>query len=246
MIRWTWAFLDRPAEHFDDCVRFWSTVTGSTVSEPRGGHGEFVTLLPAEGSAWVKLQRVGAGGGIHLDLDVDDIPAAVTTATELGARVITEADGYTVMKTPAGQTFCFTEVAPAPHDQVPPPVTVTTAPDGTVTRLDQICLDLSPADIGTDTAFWRTLTGWTHYAGSRPEFTRLRGPDQPLHFLLQRLDDPHPASAHPDLASSNLAATAAWHESLGATRVTDAGRWIVLRDPSGALYCVTSRDPYIG
>ncbi|MGW6726693.1 VOC family protein [Nocardia sp. NPDC055029] len=242
MIRWMWAFLDRPADGFDDCVRFWATVTGSTVSAPRGAHDEFVTLLPATGPAWVKMQAVGDGGGIHLDLDVDDIPAAVATATGLGAHIVLVAPDYTVLESPAGQTFCFTPV----KNDAPPPVTVSTAPDGTVTRLDQICLDLAPADIATDTAFWRSLTGWTHQPSRSPEFSRLRGDDEPLQLLLQRLDDPRPAAAHVDLASTDIAATATWHESLGADRVADGERWIVMRDPGGALYCVTGRDPYTG
>ncbi|MGY0500424.1 VOC family protein [Nocardia sp. FBN12] len=245
MIRWTWAFLDRPVDTFAACARFWATVTDSTVSAPRGDNDEFVTLLPASGPAWIKMQAVCDDGGIHLDLDVDDIPAAVATATGLGARVVAEPAAYTIMESPAGQTFCFTPAAEQarPH---PAPVTVTTAPDGTVTRLDQICLDLAPADIDADTAFWQALTEWTPGPSSRPEYARLRGPDQPLHFLLQRLDDPRPAGAHADFAASNIAAAAAWHESLGATRVTDAEHWIVLRDPGNALYCVTARDPYTG
>ncbi|MFD3745126.1 VOC family protein [Nocardia sp. NPDC058633] len=245
MIRWTWAFLDRPVDTFAECARFWATVTGSTLSPPRGEHDEFRTLLPASGPAWVKMQAVDGDGGIHLDLDVDDIAAAVSTATGLGARVVAELTDYTVLESPAGQTFCLT---PADENAStdPAPVTVVTAPDGTVTRLDQICLDLSPNDIDADTAFWRALTRWTSKPSSRPEYSRLRGPDQPLHLLLQRLDDPRPAGAHADLASSNIAATATWHESLGATRITDADEWIVLRDPGNALYCVTSRDPYTG
>lgn len=246
MIRWTWAFLDRPVDTFADCARFWATVTDSTVSAPRGEHDEFVTLLPATGPAWIKMQAVGDEGGIHLDLDVDDITAAVATAIGLGARVTAVRAGFTVLESPAGQTFCFTLATRRvpPDDSVP--VTVSTAPDGTVTRLDQVCLDLSPTDHDADTAFWQALTGWTHKPGRRPEFSRLRGPDQPLHFLLQRLDDPRPAGAHADLASTDIAATAAWHESLGATRIADAEHWIVLRDPGNALYCVTSRDPYTG
>ncbi|WP_410869651.1 VOC family protein [Nocardia sp. A7] len=245
MIRWTWGFLDRPADTFADCARFWAKITDSTLSAPRGEHDEFRTLLPATGPAWIKMQAVTGDGGIHLDLDVDDIPAAVATATGLGARVVAELPDYTVLESPAGQTFCLTPSAEQAGRE-PAPVTVTTAPDGTVTRLDQICLDVSPADSDADTTFWQALTQWTAGPSSRPEFSRLRGPDQPLHFLLQRLDDPRPAGAHADLASSNMTATAAWHETLGATRVTDAAKWIVMRDPGNALYCVTPRDPYTG
>ncbi|MEV0333815.1 VOC family protein [Nocardia sp. NPDC050717] len=242
MIRWMWAFLDRPADLFDDSVRFWATVTGSTVSPPRGEHSEFVTLQPASGPAWVKMQAVGDRGGIHLDLDVDDVSAAVIGATALGGRVRTTAPDYTVLETPAGQTFCFT---PSRRDSGDP-VTVHTAPDGTRTRLDQICLDLSAADLGVDMAFWRAITGWATLQTRRPEFARLRGDGEPLQFLLQRLDEPRPASAHVDLASTDIAATAAWHESLGATRVTTEQHWIVLRDPGDSLYCVTARDPHTG
>ncbi|MFC4374635.1 VOC family protein [Nocardia halotolerans] len=247
MIRWTWAFLDRPADTFDDCVRFWAAVTDSTASPRRGEHDEFVTLRPATGPAWLKLQAVRDEGGIHLDLDVDDIAATVSTATDLGARVVTEQADYTVLETPAGQTFCFTPWAGGTEAlEEPAPVTVATAPDGTVSRLDQVCLDLSPADIAIDTEFWRALTGWTHQPARRPEFSRLRGPDQPLHLLLQRLDRARPAAAHADLACSDVAAAAARHESLGAVRVADHPGWVVLRDPGNALYCITSRDPYTG
>ncbi|MFC4126756.1 VOC family protein [Nocardia rhizosphaerae] len=242
MIRWMWAFLDRPAESFDECVRFWATVTGSTVSAPRGERGEFVTLLPERGQAWVKMQAVGDGGGIHLDLDVDDVAAAVSVATRLGATVRTVEPDYTVLTSPAGQTFCCT-----PYRREAPALTaVVTAPDGTRTRLDQICLDLSAADLTVDTVFWQELTDWPLSPGRRPEFARLRGGDGPLQFLLQRLDTPRPAGAHVDLASTDIAATAAWHESLGATHVADGSGWIVLRDPSGTTYCVTGRDPDTG
>lgn len=247
MIRWTWTFLDRPAATFDECVRFWAAVTGCTVSPPRGEHGEFVTLLPAEGPAWVKMQRVGDAGGSHLDLDVDDVPAAVAVATGYGARVRTAEASYTVLESPAGQTFCFTRTGDARvADPATPPVALTTAPDGTVSRLDQVCLDLSPADLAADTVFWRSLTGWANEPSRRPEFTRLRGDGQPLQFLIQRLDDARPADAHPDFSTTDLAATAAWHVSLGATRVTDTPHWIVLRDPAGVAYCVTARDPRTG
>ncbi|MDO3649017.1 VOC family protein [Nocardia mangyaensis] len=247
MIRWTWAFLDRPATTFDACVRFWATVTGSTVSAPRGAHDEFVTLLPSRGPAWLKMQRVGDDGGVHLDLDVDDLPAAVTVATGLGARVVAHGGDYTVLESPAGQTFCFTQADTASiTDPTTPLVTVSSAPDGTVSRLDQICLDLSPTDLATDTTFWRELTGWAPEPVRRPEFSRLRGPGHPVQLLIQRLDDHLPASAHPDLSSTDLAATAAWHTALGATRVTDTPHWIVLRDPGGVHYCVTARDPYTG
>ncbi|MEV0432987.1 VOC family protein [Nocardia sp. NPDC050413] len=240
MIRWTWAFIDRPAATFDTCVRFWAEATGSTVSPPRGAHGEFVTLLPSTGPAWLKMQRVGGAGGTHLDLDVDDIPAAVAEATALGAQVVLVDPDYTVMESPAGQTFCFTHAGPSPATGAMARVT---APDGNVAVLDQICLDLAPTDLDSDTSFWQALTGWSPESTRRPEFGRLRDPGQPLQFLLQRLDEPRHPGAHIDFAATDMSAVAGWHESLGATRLVDEEFWIVLADPSGTPYCVTSRKP---
>ena len=71
-VRWVWAFLDFPEEDFDEGVDHWQSVTATVVSPLRGDREEFATLLPAEGSAWVKVQRVGDGGGVHLDLDVQE------------------------------------------------------------------------------------------------------------------------------------------------------------------------------
>ena len=78
---WLTAFVDRPADRFDAAAAFWATVTESVVSPARGADGEFVTLAPADGDANLRLQRVGTGGGIHLDLHVDDVSAAVARAT---------------------------------------------------------------------------------------------------------------------------------------------------------------------
>ncbi|WP_245547268.1 VOC family protein [Nocardia brevicatena] len=62
-------------------------------------------------------------------------------------------------------------------------------------------------------------------------------------MLLQRLGSDRPTGAHVDFASSDMRATAAWHETLGATVVQRFGRWIVMRDPAAVVYCVTGRDP---
>lgn len=37
---WITAFLDLPADRFDQGVEFWRAVTGDAVSEPRGAHGD--------------------------------------------------------------------------------------------------------------------------------------------------------------------------------------------------------------
>ena len=54
-VRWLTAFLDRPAATIDAATAFWRTVTGSTLSTPRGEHRQFATLLPPDGDAYLRV-----------------------------------------------------------------------------------------------------------------------------------------------------------------------------------------------
>jgi hypothetical protein len=243
MIRWAWAFLDRPAQRFDDCATFWSTITGSQLSPRRGANDEFVTLLPDPAlfaAAGIKMQAVTGLGGVHIDLDVDDIAAAVRIALDLGADLVANHPDYAVLRSPSGQAFCFTPSGRAKGQPAP----AVPAPDGTLSRLDQVCLDIGASDHDIETQFWTTLTGWDLQQGRLPEFSRLR-PKEPLpvQLLMQCLGEDRTTSAHIDLSSSDIDATAAWHESLGATQIQREEHWIVMNDPADAVYCVTARDP---
>ncbi|MFG1794737.1 VOC family protein [Nocardia sp. NPDC049149] len=243
MIRWMWAFLDRPTQRFDDCAKFWSTVTGTELSARRGENDEFLTLLPDPAlfaAAGVKMQAVTGLGGVHLDLDVDDIPASVRAALDLGAELVANHPDYAVLRSPGGQTFCFTPSGRATSTPAP----AVAAPDGTLTRLDQVCLDIGPSDYTTETDFWKSLTGWPFHQARLPEFARLKSTEPlPIHLLLQRLGEDRPTSAHVDIASADIDASANWHESLGATIVDRHEHWIVMSDPADAPYCLTSRPP---
>jgi hypothetical protein len=46
---------------------------------------------------------------IHMDVKVDDRAAERSRLTTLGASVVREADGYTVMRDPEGNNFCLTD-----------------------------------------------------------------------------------------------------------------------------------------
>ncbi len=110
MVFWVTAFLDFPADEFDSEVAFWSDVTGYAVSSVRGNHDEFATLMPHDGDAFLRVQRLAYGPPrIHLDLHVDDLSMAAHRAVELGAEVVGHPDpGHVVVLTsPGGFTFCF-------------------------------------------------------------------------------------------------------------------------------------------
>ncbi|MEU9911383.1 VOC family protein [Streptomyces sp. NPDC051001] len=237
-IRWTYAFVDRRIELLDRAQEFWTAVTDTRLSAPRGSRGEFVTLVPGGGDPCVKVQGVGGGSGAHLDFCVDDVPEFVTSALSAGAGMAAEHEGWAVLRSPAGQLFC---AVPWDGESVRPPVV-----HGS--RLDQVCLDLAPSRHDAEVTFWSALLpGWTSRPGSLPEFHVLvPPPGLPVRILLQRLGEERAASAHLDLACADIEATRARHEELGAETVARGRHWTVMRDPAGGTYCLTGRDPETG
>jgi hypothetical protein len=239
-IRWTCAFVDRPAASFSRSHAFWTAVTDTRLSAFRGEQGEFVTLLPGGGAdACVKVQGVDSGaGGAHLDFAVDDVPEFVKSALQRGAGIAAEHEGWAVLRSPAGQLFC---AVPWHGESVRPPVV-------RGSRLDQVCIDVPPSLYDAEAAFWSgTLADWASAPGSRPEFHVLKPPTGlPVRILLQRLGEERPASAHLDLACADLVATRTRHEDLGAVFVAQGAHWTVMRDPAGGTYCLTGRDPETG
>ncbi|GAA2530601.1 hypothetical protein GCM10010423_27430 [Streptomyces levis] len=238
-IRWTYAFVDRPRAAFGSACDFWTAVTATRLSELRGEHSEFVTLLPDGADACVKAQAVGAGpGGAHLDFCVDDIREFADAAVRLGARVVLDSDSLVVLRSPGGQLFC----ADPWRGQSSRPGVVRGS------RLDQVCVDVPPSAHSAEVAFWSgLLTGWESRPGALPEFHVLEPPPGlPVRLLLQRLGTERPVSAHLDLACADVEATRAWHETLGAECVAGFSGWTVMRDPAGGIYCLTTRDPHTG
>lgn len=239
-VRWLTAFLDLPAPVHDAGTRFWLATTGGTLSPPRGADGEFATVLPADGDAYLRVQRLPAGAlpRVHIDLHVNDVVAVARAAELLGARRLHEA-GHVVLASPCGLVFCV--VAHRGEARRPLPR------DGAL--LDQVCLDIPASRYDDECAFWAELTGWAHVPETPAEFTALARPDGiPLRVLLQRLGEQDgPVRAHLDWAAgTERDAVVARHQSLGA-RVEGRRRgWVVLVDPAGLRYCVTARDPATG
>ncbi|WP_007518951.1 VOC family protein [Pseudofrankia saprophytica] len=221
---WLTAFLDFPAERFERGVAFWQAVTATTLSPSRGQTGEFATLVPGDGDAFLRVQRVGDGPArVHLD-------------------VHRAGQDFEIRRSPGGFVFCEVHKGESVR---PKPVTW---PGGHTSLVDQISLDIPAGRFDEECAFWAGQTGWELRDGSRPEFRVLVRPaGMPLRILLQRVDEPDgPVRAHLDLATTDRAAETGRHVALGATVVGHGPRWTVLRDPVGLPYCVTDRDPETG
>ncbi len=242
-MRWVTAFLDAPAQSAAPSDEFWAGVTASTLSARRGPNAECATLLPQDGDAYLRVQMLGTGPPrVHLDLHVDAVAVEAARARRLGATHVGDGDAYVVLASPSGFVFCLVPdegewIRPAPVG----------AP-GTRSLVDQLCLDIAPADFERETEFWTDLTGWILATGSAPEFAVLgRAPGMPLRLLLQRRHEgAGPTRAHLDLACDDREAEEVRHQGLGAVLAGRRELWTVLRDPAGREYCLTSRDPGTG
>jgi uncharacterized protein DUF664/glyoxalase superfamily protein len=239
---WIVAFLDLPADTHEAGADFWSTVTGFARGPQRGEEGQFATLVPSEGTDYLRVQRLEEDTPrVHLDLHVDDPAAAAVEAEALGAELLESPyDEVKTMRSPGGFVFCF---VPEGGGERPPPAQW---PDGRTSYVDQVCLDVPPGRYDDELAFWAAVTGWTRRDPSPgSEFGRVTGPPgQPLFLLLQRLDDEQEAvTAHLDWSASDPEAEVAAHVAAGAEVQGQSGAWTVLEDPAGMTYCVTHRRP---
>jgi hypothetical protein len=215
-------------------------VTGYELSTARGESGEFTTLVPSDGDGFLRVQRLGSGPArIHLDLHVADPRAVADRAVALGAAEVADL-GYVVMTSPGGLAFCLVG---HPASERPRP---TMWPGGHASMVYQVSIDIPVARWETESAFWaQVLGGELEVLPRRPEFTWVRpGSRWALDVLLQRLDrSDGPVTAHLDLGTTDRTAEVTRHAALGATTGAVEEFWTVLRDPTGATYCVTDRDP---
>ena len=246
-LRWLTIFLDFPAGSFDAGVAFWREVTGYGLSAARGADGEFATLLPPAGDAYLRVQRIADGaGGCHLDLHVDtgacSLNAAADRAVAAGALIRHRADGLVVAVSPGGFPFCL--VRWKGERAVPPPRR--RGGGGGASRVDTLCLDAPPGEFERELAFWAALTGQEARPAPVPGYYSLARPaGWQARLLLQRRDSAAPGDrtrGHVDFGCTDQEARDR-HVALGA-RVTRAQEyWTVLTDPAGREYCLVARDP---
>ncbi len=251
-VPWVDVFVDVPVAVAEDFRVFWSAVTGWPVSAPRGDRGQFRSLLPPQGRAYLRVQELDGPPRVHLDLICPGgdpgLDREAARLGELGASLVATLEGVRILSSPAGQVFCLV------HDDEPRPELdrtrlARTWPGGHRSRPTHLCLDVPPAAYDAELAFWAAATGWAVRPGTRPEYTFLRPVEEvlpsPLSLLLQRLDRPGDVrSAHLDLGTDDVAAESRRLLDLGAMDGGAAGSWHVLRDPVvGLPFCVTAQRP---
>ncbi|MCM4083868.1 VOC family protein [Paractinoplanes hotanensis] len=214
MTRWLTASLDSPSR---DAETFWREATGSTLSPRRDAHGDFVTLLPAQGDAFLRMLLVDDGPArAHLDLHVDDVAAEASRMVQRGASVVREQDERVALRSPAGLPFCL---VPWRGESVWPEA------GG---RRHRMCLDVPSASYDVEGRFWS--------AALRRERTT------PLNVVMRRLDGGR-AGMHLHVESTDRQADTQRHLRAGASIERVAADRTVLRDPAGREYCLTDVNP---
>ncbi|MCS0605110.1 VOC family protein [Streptomyces sp. LP11] len=101
--------LDIPPSSYDAETRFWGRLTG--WEQRTGSRPEFTVLAPPTGlPVRLLLQRPDdeRPASAHRDLACADIAAVRARHLELGAVVVREEAHWTVLRDPAGGTYCLT------------------------------------------------------------------------------------------------------------------------------------------
>ncbi len=239
---WMTAFVDLAPDEFDRGVEFWRGVTGYDLSPVRGDHDEFATLVPPEGDAHLRVQRLGDGPSrVHIDLHVTDPAAAADEAVALGATVVTRHPTYAVLTSPGGFEFCFERQA------LSRPAAPADWGGGLTSVVDQVCLDVPEPAYETEFGFWRALTGWEEREVARaPGVPPADPPARPAAAAPACSDwrsESGPVRAHFDLAASDQQTEVERHRALGASVAWFGDGWTVMAAPAGPAYCITGRSP---
>ena len=237
---WLHAVLDVPAHLHAPAASYWSRALGSEAGAPWRGHPELRSFEPPRGTPYVHLQEIEGPPRVHIDLEATEPGATVERARRLGATLVAEEDRWSTLESPGGLPFCI--VAAGRHEP-PAPLLL---PDGSRSRLVQVCVDAPAESHESEVAFWRGLLGGRWAPSGAREFAGKWHDDagSPLQLLFQRLDEPvGRVRAHLDLGTDDLASEVARLRTLGADEIGPGRGWHVLRDPSGLAFCVTENAP---
>jgi predicted enzyme related to lactoylglutathione lyase len=105
-------------------------------------------------------------------------------------------------------------------------------------RLTAVLVDVPAADHDKAAAFWSAALG---HAGKRsekfPEYHALGEVTPGIEFMVQATGDATPR-IHIDIETDDIDAEVARLKGLGADELERLHGWVVMRDPSGTVFCV--------
>jgi predicted enzyme related to lactoylglutathione lyase len=106
-------------------------------------------------------------------------------------------------------------------------------------QLAGFIIDCQTDDLEAAAAFWSQALG---LAAQRPDdpteaaYIHLKTAADDLHIEVQQVG--HPSRVHLDIETDDIEAEVKRLEALGAQRVADINRWVVMEAPTGQRFCV--------
>jgi predicted enzyme related to lactoylglutathione lyase len=103
-------------------ARFWGAMFATEV-ESVANDGQYVDLMANDRAPLLRFQRVPerkqVKNRLHLDIDVDDVPAAMARVREIGGSIVqdvTQEFGYdfAIVADPEGNEFCLIRTSDGP------------------------------------------------------------------------------------------------------------------------------------
>jgi predicted enzyme related to lactoylglutathione lyase len=98
--------IDCLESEFGQSLAFWRSAFGFSQSRRPAANQRYVTLGKIETPLFIRLQKVSANPGYHLDIESDDLPGEVARLEKHGARNARHVKRWYVLQDPSGNAFC--------------------------------------------------------------------------------------------------------------------------------------------
>jgi Glyoxalase-like domain len=100
--------IDHPGSSYEDAVGFWAGVQGVEAQPEEDGP---YAAIGEMGSLRLEAQRIDVGEPrVHLDIETDDVAAETDRVVALGASLLEQRKGYSILRDPGGLVFCVVPV----------------------------------------------------------------------------------------------------------------------------------------
>ena len=106
-------------------------------------------------------------------------------------------------------------------------------------QLAGFIIDCNTDDLAVAAQFWSEALGYPANVSDDPAesaYVLLENAPEDLHIEVQKVD--HPSRVHLDIETDNIEAEVERLEKLGARRIGNIRRWVVMEAPTGQRFCV--------
>jgi len=108
-------------------------------------------------------------------------------------------------------------------------------------QLAGFIIDCQTEEIGQAAEFWSAALGLKAGVDTDPDESQYRPLEtRPGELVIEVQKVDHPSRVHLDIETDDIEAEVARLEQLGARRIADIRRWVVMEAPTGQRFCVVN------